>query len=66
MIVTLIVIMILIVILALIVILSMIGYEIEYFSFLIIAVLFSAGNAKKNVFTVFINPIVTIDGFLQL
>ena len=41
--------------------LSMIGYEIEYFSFLIIAVLFSAGNAKKNVFTVFIDPIVTID-----
>ena len=41
----------------------MIGYEIEYFSFLIIAVLFSAGNAKKNVFTVFIDPIVTIDGF---
>ena len=35
----------------------------EYFSFLIIAVLFSAGNAKKNVFTVFIDPIVTIDGF---
>ena len=41
--------------------LSMIWYEIEYFSFLIIAVLFSAGNAKKNVFTVFIDPIVTID-----
>ena len=41
----------------------MIGYEIEYFSFLIIAVLFSAGNAKKNVFTVFIDPIVTIGGF---
>ena len=39
----------------------MIGYEFEYFSFLIIAVLFSAGNAKKNVFTVFIDPIVTID-----
>ena len=28
----------------------MIGYEIEYFSFLIIAVLFSAGNAKKKRF----------------
>ena len=42
----------------------MIWYEIEYFSFLIIAVLFSAGNAKKNVFTVFIDPIVTIDGFI--
>ena len=41
----------------------MIGYEIEYFSFLFIAVLFSAGNAKKNVFTVFTVPIVTIDGF---
>ena len=41
----------------------MIGYEIEYFSFLFIAVLFSAGNVKKNVFTVFIVPIVTIDGF---
>ena len=41
--------------------LSMIWYEIEYFSFLIIAVLFSAGNAKKNVFTVFTVPIVTID-----
>ena len=40
--------------------LSMIWYEIEYFSFLIIAVLFSAGNAKKNVFTVFTDPIVTI------
>ena len=39
----------------------MIRYESEYFSFLIIAVLFSAGNAKKNVFTVFIVPIVTID-----
>ena len=38
-------------------------YEFEYFSFLIIAVLFSAGNAKKNVFTVFTVPIVTIDGF---
>ena len=25
--------------------------------------LFSAGNAKKNVFTVFTVPIVTIDGF---
>ena len=42
----------------------MIGYEFEYFSFLIIAVLFSAGNAKKNVLSVFIDPIVTIDGFL--
>ena len=31
-----------------------------HFSFLIIAVLFSAGNAKKNVYTVFIDPIVTI------
>ena len=41
----------------------MIGYAIEYFSFFIIAVLFSAGNAKKNVFTVFIVPIVTIDAF---
>ena len=41
----------------------MIGYEIEYFSFLFIAVLFSAGNVKKNVFTVFTVPIVTIDGF---
>ena len=28
----------------------MIGYEFEYFSFLIIAVLFSAGNAKKKRF----------------
>ena len=45
--------------------LSMIGYEIEYFGFLIIAVLFSAGNAKKNVFAVFIDPIVTIDGFVS-
>jgi len=42
----------------------MIGYEFEYFSFLFIAVLFSAGNAKKNVFTVFTVPIVTIDGFM--
>ena len=42
----------------------MIGYEIEYFSFLIIAVLFSAGNAKKNVFTVFTVPIVTIDAII--
>ena len=42
----------------------MIRYEFEYFSFLIIAVLFSAGNAKKNVFTVFTVPIVTIDGFI--
>ena len=33
---------------------------------MIIAVLFSAGNAKKNVFTVFIDPIVTIDGFIIL
>ena len=32
---------------------------------MIIAVLFSAGNAKKNVFTVFIDPIVTIDGFSE-
>ena len=38
-------------------------YEFEYFSFFDIAVLFSAGNAKKNVFTVFTVPIVTIDGF---
>ena len=38
----------------------MIRYEFEYFSFLIIAVLFSAGNAKKNVFTVFTVPIATI------
>ena len=45
--------------------LSMIWYEIEYFSFLIIAVLFSAGNAKKNVFTVFIDPIVTIGVLLS-
>ena len=45
-------------------IILMIGYEIKYFSFLIIAVLFSAGNAKKNVFTVFIDPIVTIDVFI--
>ena len=44
----------------------MIGYEFEYFNFLLIAVLFSAGNAKKNVFTIFIDPIVTIDGFKQL
>ena len=29
--------------------------------FLFIAVLFSTGNVKKNVFTVFIVPIVTID-----
>ena len=36
-------------------------YEFEYFSFFDIAVLFSAGNAKKNVFTVFTVPIVTID-----
>ena len=43
----------------------MIGYEFECFSFLFIAVLFSAGNAKKNVFTVFIDPIVTIDAFLD-
>ena len=40
-----------------------IRYEFEYFSFLFIAVLFSAGNVKKNVFTVFTVPIVTIDGF---
>ena len=44
----------------------MIGYGIEYFSFLFIAVLFSAGNAKKNVFTVFTVPTVTIDGFNRL
>ena len=43
----------------------MIGYEIEYFSFFDITVLFSAGNVKKNVFTVFTVPIVTIDGFKQ-
>ena len=43
----------------------MIGYEIEYFCFLFIVVLFSAGNVKKNVFTVFIVPIVTIDGFKE-
>ena len=43
----------------------MIGYEFECFSFLFIAVLFSAGNAKKNVFTVFTVPIVTIDGILE-
>ena len=41
----------------------MIRYEFECFSFLFIAVLFSAGNAKKKVFTVFTVPIVTIDGF---
>ena len=40
----------------------LIGYELEYFSFLFIAVLFSAGNAKKNIFTVFTVPIVTIGG----
>ena len=39
-------------------------YEFECFSFFDIAVLFSAGNAKKNVFTVFTVPIVTIDGFI--
>ena len=44
----------------------MIGYEFEYFSFLIIAVLFSAGNAKKNVFTVFTDPIVTIDVLVSI
>ena len=44
----------------------MTGYEFEYFSFFDIAVLFSAGNAKKNIFTVFIVPIVTIDGFSML
>ena len=43
-----------------------IRYEFEYFSFLFIAVLFSAGNVKKNVFTVFIVPIVTIDAILNL
>ena len=41
----------------------MIGYEFECFSFLFIVMLFSAGNVKKNVFTVFIVPIATIDGF---
>ena len=35
-------------------------FKFECFSFLFIVVLFSAGNAKKNVFTVFIVPIVTI------
>ena len=39
-----------------------IRYEYECFSFLFIAVLFSAGNAKKNEVTVFIDPIVTIGG----
>ena len=39
-----------------------IRYEFEYFSFLFIAVLFSARNDKKNVFTVFIDPIGTIGG----
>ena len=43
---------------------TQIRYEFEYFSFLFIAVLFSTGNAKKNVFTVFTVPIVTIGAFL--
>ena len=43
----------------------MIRYEFEYFSFLFTAVLFSAGNVKKNVFTVFTIPIVTIDGLFS-
>ena len=38
-------------------------YVFECFSFFVIAVLFSAGNAKKNVFTVFTVPIVTIDAY---
>ena len=42
-----------------------IRYEFECFSFLFIVMLFSAGNVKKNVFTVFIVPIVPIDGFLM-
>ena len=41
----------------------MIRYGFEYFSFFVIVKLFSAGNVKKNVFIVFIVPIVTIDGF---
>ena len=41
-------------------------YEFEYFSFFVIVKLFSAGNVKKNVFTVFIVPIVTIDGFSRI
>ena len=40
-------------------------YEFEYFSFLSIAVLFSAGNAKKKEVTVFIVPIATIGGFAR-
>ena len=40
-------------------------YEFEYFSFLFILKVFSAGNVKKNVFIVFIVPIATIGGFLN-
>ena len=44
----------------------MIRYEFECFRFFVIVKLFSAGNVKKNVFTVFIVPIVTIDGFIEI
>ena len=37
--------------------------EFEYFSFFVIAKLFSARNVKKNVFTVFTVPIGKIGGF---
>ena len=39
--------------------------NLEYFSFFVIVKLFSAENVKKNLFTVFIVPIATIDGFIR-
>ena len=46
-------------------VIPVIMYEFEYFSFLFILKLFSAGNVKKIENHVFIVPIATIGGFFK-